>query len=73
MCQVAKVMENFTLARLLPVLVDKLDLKQFALSGRSTTQAIVYLLHLALGVLDKGNCVLSFFFFLQILKRVLIL
>lgn len=69
MCQVAKVMENFTLARLLPVLVDKLDLKQFALSGRSTTQAIVYLLHLALGVLDKGNCALSFFFFFADFKK----
>ena len=27
MCQVAKVMESFTLDRLLPVLLDKLDLK----------------------------------------------
>ena len=62
MCQVAKVMESFTLARLLPVLLDKLDLKQFALSGRSTTQALVYLLHLALEALDKGNCALCFFF-----------
>ena len=61
-CQVAKVMESFTLARLLSVLLDKLDLKQFALSGRSTTQALVYLLHLALEALDKGNCALCFFF-----------
>lgn len=45
-CQVAKVMESFTLVRFLPVLLDKLDLKQFALSGRSTSQALVYLLHL---------------------------
>ena len=51
-CQVAKVMESFTL----------LDLKQFSLSGRSTTQALVYLLHLALEALDKGNCALCFFF-----------
>ena len=57
-CQVAKVMESFTLARLL----DKLDLKQFALSGRLTTQALVYLLHLALEGLDKGNDALGFFF-----------
>ena len=55
-------MESFSLARLLPVLLAKLDLKQFALSGRSTTQALVYLLHLALGALDKGNCALCFFF-----------
>ena len=55
-------MESFTLVRLLPVLLDKLDFKQFALSGRSTSQALVYLLHLALGTLDKGNCALCFFF-----------
>ena len=61
-CQVAKVMESFTLVRLLPVLLDKFDLKQFALSGRSTSQALVYLLHLALDALDKGNCALCFFF-----------
>ena len=65
-CQVAKVMESFTLARLL----DKLDLKQFALSGRLTTQALVYLLHLALEELDKGNYALCSF--LQISKGVLI-
>ena len=61
-CQVAKVMENFTLVRSLPVLLNKLDLKQFALSGRSTSQALVYLLHLALEALDRGNCALCFFF-----------
>ena len=61
-CHVAKVMESFTLARLLPVLLDKLDLKQFPLSSGPTTQALVYLLHLALEALDKGNCALCFFF-----------
>ena len=61
-CQVAKVMESFTLARLLPKLLDKIDLKQFALSGRSSIRALVYLLRLALEALDKGNCVLCFFF-----------
>ena len=55
-------MESFTLARLRPVLLDKLDLKQFALSGRSTTQTLVYLLHLALEALDKENCALCFSF-----------
>ena len=54
-CQVAKVMESSTLVRLL----DKLDLKQFALFGRLTTQA---LLHLALEALDKRNHALCFFF-----------
>ena len=61
-CQVAKVMENFNLVRSPPVLLNKLDLKQFALSGRLTSQALVYLLHLALEVLDRGNCALCFFF-----------
>ena len=54
-CQVAKVMESSTLVRLL----DKLDLKQFALFGRLTTQA---LLHLALEALNKRNYALCFFF-----------
>ena len=66
-CQVAKVMESFTLARLQPVLLDKLDLKQFALSGRSTTQALVYLLHLALEALDKETA--RYVSFLQISKK----
>ena len=70
-CQVAKVMESFTLVRLLPVLLDKLDLKQFALSGRSTSQALVYLLHLKLDALDKET--VRYVSFLQISKKVLIL
>ena len=55
-------MENFTLVRSLPVLLNKLDLKQFTLSGRSTSQALVYLLHRALEALDRGSCALCFFF-----------
>ena len=64
-------MESFTLVRLLPVLLDKLDLKQFALSGRSTSQALVYLLHLALDALDKET--VRYVSFLQISEKVLIL
>ena len=31
--QIAKVMEGFTLVRMLPTIIDKLDVKQFAVSG----------------------------------------
>ena len=55
-------MEGLTLARILPLLLPKLDSKQFAVAGKSTVQAVVYLLHLALEALDKGNCSVRFFF-----------
>ena len=42
---VAKVLEGFSAKSLLMCVWDKLDSKQFALPGRSTTQALVYLLH----------------------------
>lgn len=48
-CQVANVMEGFTLARILPSIPHQLDNKQFAavaVAGKSTEQAIVYILHL---------------------------
>ena len=61
-CQLAKVVEGLTLARILPLLLTKLDNKQFAVAGKSTVQAVVYLLHLALEALDKGNCSARFFF-----------
>lgn len=34
--------------------VDKINLKQFALPGRSTRYALVYLLHYLLEALDNG-------------------
>ena len=51
--QVAKVMEGFTLVRMLLTIMDELDVRQFAVSGKSTVHAIVYLLHLALEVLTE--------------------
>ena len=45
--QVNKVMEGFTLESLMSEVAGKLDKKQFALPGKSTTQALVFLLHLA--------------------------
>ena len=54
--QISKVMEGFTLNSLLPQMVNKLDTKQFALPKRSTTQALIYLLHLIHDGLEKGHC-----------------
>ena len=36
--------------------------KQLAAAGRSTDRALVFLLHLALEALDRGNCSIRFFF-----------
>ena len=60
--KIAKVMEGLTLARILPSIISHLDNKQFAMAGKSTQQAIVYILHLALEALEKGGCILRFFF-----------
>lgn len=61
-CQICKVLESFTLSRILPKLLPKPDNKQFAAAGRSTDQALVFLLHLALEALDTGNFTIRFFF-----------
>ena len=42
------------LAPLFNQVIDKIDLKQFALAGRSTTHALVYLLHCILEALDNS-------------------
>ena len=62
MSQIAKVMEGFTLDSLLNEVGNKLDTKQFALPRKSTTQALVYLLHLTLAGLDVGHCSARLFF-----------
>ena len=61
-CQLAKVLEGFTLARVYPSIVGNLDRNQFAVVGKSTEQALVYPLHLALESLDRGGCYLRSFF-----------
>ena len=45
-CHTAKIMEGFTLSRVLPAITDRLDPKQFAMAGKATQHAIVYLPHL---------------------------
>ena len=54
--QTAKIFEGFMLAPLFNQVIDKIDLKQFALPGRSTTHALVYLLHCILEALDNSHC-----------------
>ena len=61
-CQVAKLLEGFTLARIYKPILSDLDKKQFALAVKSTELALVYLLHIALEALHKGNCSVRFFF-----------
>ena len=61
-CQLTKVLEGFRLARVYPSIVGILDRNQFAVAGKSTEQALVYRLHLALEALDSGGCYLRVFF-----------
>ena len=60
-CHITKIIEGFTLLRVLPGITSHLDPKQFAVYGNnnSTQHALVYLLHIVLEALDRGN---SWFF-----------
>ena len=60
--RLAKVLEGFTLARVYTSIVGNLDRNQFAEAGKSTEQALVYLLHLSLEALDRGGCYLKLIF-----------
>ena len=53
---------SLTLSRLAPAVLADLDAKQFASPGKSTEQAIAYILHLVLENLDRGNCSARLFF-----------
>lgn len=59
-------MEGFSLNSLLLKICDQLDVKQYALPGKSTTQTLVYLdpclIHLILTGLDVGQCSARLFF-----------
>ena len=55
-------MEGFSLDSLLSEISEQLDVKRFAVSGKSTTQALVYLLHLIHAGLDVGQCSARLFF-----------
>ena len=58
----AKIHEGFTLDLLAAEVLDKLDIKQFSVSGKSTTHALVYMLHIILAALDKDNNLIRIFF-----------
>ena len=60
--QMGKVMEGFTLDSLLSEVSVKLDTKQFAMPRKSTTQALVYILHLIYAGSDIGHCYARLFF-----------
>ena len=60
--QVSKVMEGFTLKSLLLQVADKMDSMQFSLPSKSTTHALVYLLHSILAALESGQCSVRIFF-----------
>ena len=51
-CQIAKVIEGFTLTRILLFTLTRI----LAVAEKSTEQAIVYILHLALEALGNGTC-----------------
>ncbi|CAB4019420.1 Hypothetical predicted protein [Paramuricea clavata] len=55
-------MERFTINSLMPQVIDQLDPKQFALPNKSTTHALVYLLHQILAALDSGHNFIRLFF-----------
>ena len=54
--------QSFVLKSLLSEVADKLDKNQFALTAKSTTQALVYFIHLIHPGLDKGNSSSRLFF-----------
>lgn len=55
-------MKGFTEKALLSQVLYKLDTKQFAIPKKSTTHALVNLLHSILTGLDKGHCSARVFF-----------
>ena len=58
----AKIMEGFTLSRVLPGITERLDPKQFTMTAKATQHPIVYHLHLTLEAVDHGNCWARWFF-----------
>ena len=58
----SKIMEGFTLQPLFDQVCEQLDANQFALAGKSTTHALVYLLHAILQSLDEGHSFARIFF-----------
>ncbi|XP_032221897.1 uncharacterized protein LOC116604109 [Nematostella vectensis] len=60
--QLAKVMEGIALDSLFACVKDKLDPKQFSVTGESTVQSMVYFLHCILESLERGENYVRIFF-----------
>ena len=60
--QASKLLEGFTLKLLLSQVADQLDPKQFSLPKKSTTQAVVYMLHSVLAGPESGQYFVRIFF-----------
>ena len=61
-CTVAKVVGGFTCARLLPQLEDKIDPRQYAYKGHSTSDALLYMLQAVYEAVDSGEASARIFF-----------
>ena len=61
-CTLAKIMEGFTITKLLPELDNKIDVRQYARKGHSTTDALLYLLQAIFEAMDRGNTAARIFF-----------
>ena len=59
---ITKVLERFSAESLITSVFDKLDNKQFALPGRSTTQALIFFMHTILEALDSCGRYIRIFF-----------
>ena len=59
---IAKVLEGFSAESLITSVFNKLDNKQFALPGRSTTQALIFFMHTILEALDTCGRYIRIFF-----------
>ena len=61
-CTLAKVMEGFVRSRLVALILGKLDPRQYAREGHSTTNALIYILHAIHEATDSRNCGARMFF-----------
>ena len=59
---IATVLEGFSAEALITSVFNKLDNKQFALPGRSTTQALIFFMHTILETLDTCGGYIRIFF-----------
>ena len=59
---IAKVLEGFSVESFITSVFNKLDNEQFALPGRSTTQALIFFMHTILEALDSCGRYIRIFF-----------